>query len=143
MLIGVIFFKHFFAGSPLLIDMIFLSAVSLTSKLSDSTMEYSTFSGSNAKALYFRFLKAIDWISSDCNLILWIMLKMYICWLWSLLSLYCIHFNNELDSMVKPFFYFCRISSEHLWSTDTSVVYIMSTTMHDSMVLSSRLQTLG
>ena len=59
---AVIFFNLFLAGCSHLTERIFLRAVFRTSRSSDFNIEYSTFSGSSAKALYLRFLKATLWI---------------------------------------------------------------------------------
>ena len=66
---------------------ILFKASSLTSTCSDLTMEYWRFSGSKQNVLACIFLNAICWISWSCSLILWIILKMYSCWLWNLLFL--------------------------------------------------------
>ena len=65
---------------------ILFKASSLTSTSSDLSMEYR-FSGSKQNLLPCIFLNAICWISWDCSLILWIILKMCSCWLWNLLFL--------------------------------------------------------
>lgn len=80
-------------------DRISPSAIFVTSDSSDYIIEYDTFSGNKVK--YWLFLNKILLISSDCSLILCIILNIYSCWLFvstlNLKAANCVQYNNEFN----------------------------------------------
>ena len=104
-------------------DKIFLMASSLTSNSSEWIIDIMIFSGSSAKALYFKLFKTEFWIAIDCCFVLWIILKIYSCWLKKLLS---VLISNQLTAYTWMINWTSVFEDRHLWSINTLAILLDS-----------------